>query len=114
MAHILAPLSAIFLLRKINDGRRNMIGIIIPHKFTKIEKITERKICIWRRVLFIAPLSWNKKIILIQDRCLVVPDVGIELTTYCLQDSCSTTELIRRKFNDFDFIWSLKKLQVFL
>jgi hypothetical protein len=25
----------------------------------------------------------------------VVPDVGFELTTYCLQDSCSTTELIR-------------------
>ena len=26
---------------------------------------------------------------------LVVPNVGFELTTYCLQDSCSTTELIR-------------------
>jgi hypothetical protein len=24
-----------------------------------------------------------------------VPDVGFELTTYCLQDSCSTAELIR-------------------
>ncbi len=27
----------------------------------------------------------------------MVPDVGFELTTYCLQDSCSTTELIRLK-----------------
>ena len=27
----------------------------------------------------------------------MVPNVGFELTTYCLQDSCSTTELIRHK-----------------
>jgi len=28
----------------------------------------------------------------------MVPDVGIELTTYRLQGGCSTTELIRRSF----------------
>lgn len=32
----------------------------------------------------------------------MVPNVGFELTTYCLQDSCSTTELIRQK-EEFEF-----------
>jgi len=44
----------------------------------------------------------------------MVPNVGFELTTYCLQDSCSTTELIRQKKEGGETIHPNKKSQVFI
>jgi hypothetical protein len=56
--------------------------------------------------------SFNKEVVPEQSEASsreMVPNVGFELTTYCLQDSCSTTELIRRMGAGNYFY--LKKLQ---
>ena len=48
--------------------------------------------CFWFRKSLQAVLNILLRLVFFN----MVPDVGFELTTYCLQDSCSTTELIRQ------------------
>ena len=51
----------------VNDEEQHSLwpafaDVIIPHKFTKIEKIKERKNCIWRRI-FVGRIFFKKNIL---------------------------------------------------
>jgi hypothetical protein len=71
------------------------IGIIIPHKFIRIENKNEV-------IKFIGSVIIK-----------MVPNIGFELITYRLQGGCSTVELIRRIFkpgSEAEKIFFLKKI----